>query len=30
MLEFGEFKMSNESKIKNIKVQYKGKEYSTD
>lgn len=27
MLEFGEYKMTNESKVNDIKVQYKGKQY---
>lgn len=30
ILEFGEFKMTNESKVKDIKIQYKGKEYTSD
>ena len=29
MLEFGEYKMTNESKVNDIKVQYKGKQYSS-
>lgn len=29
MLEFGEYKMTNESKVNDIKIQYKGKQYSS-
>ena len=29
MLEFGEYKMTNESKVNDIKVQHKGKQYSS-
>ena len=30
MLEFGDYKMTNEAKIKDIKVQYNGTEYSSN